>query len=294
MAKKRNLVLFILIGFFLCLFIVGSFFDYQINHALFHDKDTFGLVISVLGTIPGYAMFSFIGGGALAYAKNKEYKTWIRIIFLISGIICYGSSVFFSGREFFGLNGFTNATSDLVGYAMMVPVMAGVVFLGFRLTSKSENKNLWIIYLVLLVALIIALVPGTSLLKVIFHRPRFRSVMGAEVEYYQWYQPCSNYKEMMEIYNLPKEEFKSFPSGHASSSIAFPLFVLFLPLIDKKYDKLVLPLFIAGLTWSFLVMFCRMLVGAHYLSDVSMGALITTVCLLIASFVLKNIKKLSI
>lgn len=177
---------------------------------------------------------------------------------------------------------------------MMLPVMGGVVFLGYKLTSKSENKNLWIVYLVLFVALIIALVPGTSLFKVIFNRPRFRSVITHQMEYYPWYIPCTNRDYLMDLYNLPKEEFKSFPSGHASSSIAFCLFVLFMPYIDNKYTKLVLPLFIAGLAWSLLVMFARMYVGAHYLSDVSMGAILTIVCVLIGSIVLKNIKKLNV
>ena len=168
--------MFSMLGFFLCLFIVGTFFDLQINEAIFHNKDTFGLVISVLGTIPGYAMFAFIGGGALSYGVNKEYKTWIRVISFISCAGCYFASIYFAGREFFGPNGFYHYVSDLVGFAMMVPVMGAVVYLGFRLTKKSENKNLWIVYLVLFVALVIALVPGTTLLKVIFNRPRFRSV----------------------------------------------------------------------------------------------------------------------
>ena len=293
MSKSSKIIMFSMLGFFLCLFIVGTFFDLQINEAIFHNKDTFGLVISVLGTIPGYAMFAFIGGGALSYGVNKEYKTWIRVISFISCAGCYFASIYFAGREFFGPNGFYHYVSDLVGFAMMVPVMGAVVYLGFRLTKKSENKNLWIVYLVLFVALVIALVPGTTLLKVIFNRPRFRSVSTCEMEYYPWYTAVRNRAELMDLYNIEKEEFKSFPSGHASSSIAFPLFVLFLPYINKDYKKYVLPLFIGGLAWALLVMFARMYVGAHYLSDVSMGAILTTVCILIGALILSNSKKVS-
>ena len=293
MSQKRNLIMFILLGFFLCAFVIGTFFDLQINSAIFSSMNPFGLTISVLEPVISYGIIAFIGGGMIVYGLRKDFKTWLRVFFFISVVACYGCAVFFAGNEFFGANGFTNKSLMWLGYVMMVPVMAGISFFGYKVTSKSDNENLWIIYLVLLAAFVIAIVPGTTLIKVIFHRPRFRSVVGSEMEYYAWYQPCTNYKYQMALYNLESEEFKSFPSGHSTRAIGLCLFVLFLPYINKKYDKLVLPLFIAGLAWALLVMFCRMLVGAHYLSDVSMGAVITITCMLIGSIVLKNIKKLS-
>ena len=289
MSKRRNLIYFILLGFFLCAFSVGSFFDYQISEAMFCNKNTFGLVISVLGTIPGYGLMAFIGGGAVAYGLRKEYKSWTRVVFFISAAACYFAAVYFTGREFFGANGFTGAAIELVGFAIMVPVMAAVSFLGYRITSKCENKDIWILYLIILITLIVAFVPGCSLIKTIFHRPRFRSIMAvADLDFYPWYVPCSNYKTLMNSYELVEEEFKSFPSGHSCVSLSFPLVVLFLPYVKKEYEKYVLPLFICGLVWSLLVMFCRILVGAHFLSDVSMGAIVSVTCMLIASIVIKT------
>ena len=146
----------------------------------------------------------------------------------------------------------------------------------------------------MLVALIIALVPGVTLFKEIFHRPRFRSVATVGVDYYPWYVRCKDYKEYMEIYGLAKEEFKSFPSGHAGASIAFPVMAIFLPFIDKKFEKAVLPCYIVGLAWALLVMFSRMYVGAHFLSDVSMGAILTTMMMAVALEVIRGTKKLTI
>lgn len=294
MSKKRNLIMLILIGFFLCAFVIGTFFDYQINSEIFSKNNTFGLTISVLEPVISYGIIAFIGGGMIVFGLNKEFKTWMRVLFFVAVAACYGCSVFFAGNEFFGANGFTNKSLMWLGYVMMVPVMAGISFFGYKVTSKSENKNLWLIYLILLAAFVIAIVPGTTLIKVIFHRPRFRSVIGSEVEYYAWYQPCTDYEMQMKTYVLESEEFKSFPSGHSTRAIGLCLFAMFLPYIDNKYEKLVLPLFVGGLAWALLVMFARMLVGAHYLSDVSMGGIITTACMLIASYVLSNIKKLNV
>ena len=48
----------------------------------------------------------------------------------------------------------------------------------------------------------------------------------------------------------------------------------------KDYDVV---LFYSGFAWTLLIMFSRMLVGAHFLSDVCFGALITLVCVYIGN-----------
>lgn len=289
--KKIRLFLYPLLAVFVVTFIIGTFFDYQIASAVYKDKNTFGLVISILGTIPGYAMFAFIGGGAVALAIHRNYKTFIKVIFFVSAAVCLASSTFFAGREFFGPNGYDGIAPRWAGYFIALPVMAGVTYLGYRMCRNSEQEYLWLFLLIMLLALIIALVPGVSLFKVIFHRPRFRSVENIGLDFYHWYEPCKDYNLYPESL---KEEFKSFPSGHSAAAIAFPAMVLFLPIIKKDYQKYVLPCFIAGLAWALLVMFCRMLLGAHYLSDVSMGAMLTVLMMIIAGIVIKNIKKITI
>ena len=105
--KQMRLYLYITLGVFLSLFIVGTFLDYRINNALFSNNNTFGLIVSVIGTTPGYGMFAIIGGGFLSlFFKKSEYKTWMRVFFLIACLGCLGASTYFAGREFFGANGF--------------------------------------------------------------------------------------------------------------------------------------------------------------------------------------------
>ena len=65
---------------------------------------------------------------------------------------------------------------------------------------------------------------------------------------------------------------------------------LFLPYISKKYEKAALIAFIAGAAWYLLVSFSRMLVGAHFLSDVSMGGLLGVIFFFIAKIVIDNVK----
>ena len=289
--KKIRLFLYPLLGVFLITFIIGTFFDYQVSRALFDNNNTFGLVISVLGVIPGYAMLAFIAGGLVALAIHKDYKIWIKVVFYVFAAVCLVCSIHFSGREFFGPNGFVGITKRFVGWFIVLPVMCGVTFLGYKMCKSSDQDNLWLLLLILAAALFMALVPGVTLFKVIFHRPRFRSVETIGLDFYHWYEPCKDYLLYPDSLS---EEFKSFPSGHSAASIAFPTMALFLPFIKKDYQKYVLPCFIGGLAWALLVMFSRILVGAHYLSDVSMGAIITILMMAIALEVIKGTKKLNI
>ena len=291
--KRMRLHIYILIGFFLITFILGSIFDYQINKALFSDKNTSGLILSVIGTIPGYGMLAVLGGGFIALGLKKQYKLVFNIIFYILAAVLVVLGIFFSGREFFGPNGFTNEKIKFVGYIIATPIMGGLGFLGYYLFKKSEAKYLLPLLIIMGVLIFIALVPGVTLLKSIFHRPRYRSIQLYEAEglvFHNWWTRCENYEALMGQFNLLKEEFKSFPSGHAGASLVFAFSVNFLPKLDKKYEPLQIPLFYAGFIWTILISFSRLWVGAHFLSDVSMGALITAICLLIGNELVINLK----
>lgn len=293
--KQMRLYLYITLGAFLALFIIGTFLDVQINTSLYSSNNTFGLIISVIGTTPGYGMFAVIGGGFLTlFFKKEEYKTWMRVLFLLACLACLGSSTYFAGREFFGPNGFYWVTKRFWGYFIAFPVMTALTCLGYFMMRNVDNKNLWIILLVALAAFAIALTAGVSLFKVIFHRPRFRASITYSFECYPWYVRCSSYEEIMKIYNIGSEEFKSFPSGHAAAAMGVPMMALFLPFVDEKFRKYRLPVFVCGLAFALLVMFARILVGAHYLSDVSMGSMLVIICMIAGLAVLRSLKKINI
>lgn len=285
--KRMRIYLYAALSAFLVLFIVGTFCDYQISKNLFSDNNTFGLIVSVIGTTPGYGMFAIIGGGFLAFGLRKnDYNKWLRVLFFAFSAICLGASTYFAGREFFGPNGFYWVTQQFWGYFIALPCMVACTYLGYRLMRNCQNKNLWILLLILTAAFAIALTGGVTLLKVIFNRPRYRFCVHNDVRFYPWYEICK--------LGLRGEEFKSFPSGHAAAVMGLPLMVLFLPLVDEKYTKLRLPIFVGGLVFALLVMFSRMLVGAHYLSDVSMGAILVIIMMIIGLEIARVFKKFNL
>lgn len=297
--KKYSISIYVTLGLFVALFILGSFVDLNLSQAIANKNNMFGLIISIIGTIPGYGCLAIIGGSFffLGIQKFEKKDIWKKVIFLIMSVVGLGSGVYFSGKEFFGKNGFYWVTGEWVGFFIALPIMLALAYLGYRLASKSDNPRLWLVLAIFAAAVFIALVPGVTLLKSIFHRPRYRMISSVEMEglglvsFHSWWQRCPDYKEIISQYNavypnapISSEEFKSFPSGHAGAACVFLLLPLALPLYNKKYDKLFVPMFIGGFVWLLLVCFVRILVGAHFLSDVSMGSILTLIFILVSYF----------
>ena len=288
--KNMRLHIYVVLGVFVLGFILGSFLDLNLSQAIFSNKNNFGLFISAIGTIPGYGMLALIGGGFFALGlRRKDYHMVARVFMDIGCFVLLGLGTYFAGREFFGPNGFEEVAPEWVGYFIALPFMGGFCYLGYFLIKKSSREYLWLLLIILAVAIFLALVPGVTALKSIFHRPRFRS-LGGVVEFYPWWKRCSDYESLMIQSGLDKEEFKSFPSGHAGAAMVFVLASAFLPMLDKKYARLQLPIFYTGVLWVILVAFARILVGAHFLSDVSMGSILTLIFLIAANEVIMHLK----
>lgn len=285
---KKRLHLFIAGGILVIGLILGSFFDLQINQAIFDRTNVFGLAVSAFGMIPGYGCLAFFGGAMLSFAiQDKQRPIWLRIIFGVLAAAHVGVAVYFLGRDVFNVNGFHNESlNKWLGFVIMAALMAPITVLGYFMGKKNENPKMWIIILVFAAAIFIALVPGTTLLKSIFHRPRYRiAVYDGYVGFYNWFERCADYKEIIAGSNgvLTKEEFKSFPSGHSTAVMIGTIFLSSLPLFDKKLIKYQPLLFWCAFVWGLVVMFARMLVGAHYLSDTCVGALLAIVFFYIAN-----------
>lgn len=286
--KKMRLHIIILLAVFMITFIIGTFVDLKLDEALFSSKNAFGLVTSIIGMLPGYMMFGVFGGMFVGIVMHKKPSK------LFSLVLCGGCVVFvlfgtyYWGKEFFGPNGFDKEEVMWIGYIVAFITMLGFAYFGFRLEKTSDNPHLFLLLFILCAAIFLSLIAGTTLLKQIFHRPRYRLLESIDpntttLAFHKWFEPCKNYKEYMEALNVSKEEFKSFPSGHCSTAAVFILVVSFIPFLNKKYKNLQLPLFYAGFVWLLLVCFVRMLVGAHFLSDVSMGSIISLAMLFVAN-----------
>ena len=274
--------------------VFGSFFDLQLSTAIASPSNGFGLTISAIGPMIGFMGVAIMGGGFVSFIVKGKYHIALKVLFGVLAAACMGVSIYYPAGEWFGINGFYGVAPEWAGYLIVfVPEVAAGVG-GYFLFKDTKNDKLWIIFCIIIGLLLIALLAVIPTLKDNMHRPRYRTISTTPVDFHNWWEPCKNYKELMATYNIAKDNFKSYPSGHTAEASILLVPITFLPLADSKFKKYQMPAFYAGCGLVLLVAFARILAAAHYLSDVSTGATVMLTLLVIANEVVMRIKPLQL
>ena len=278
--------------------IFGSFFDLQISSAIASADNGFALTVSAIGPTIGFAAVAIMGGGFVALIIKGKYHIALKILFGVLAAACLAVAIFYPAGEYFGVNGFYGAAPEWAGYLVVIIPECAAFVGGYFLFKDYQNKNLWIIFCVVIVLLLIALLGVVPRLKDFIHRPRYRLLAAYEsnpdIFFHNWWEPTKNYKDLISTYNIHKDNFKSYPSGHTAEANILLVAFTFLPLAHKKFEKYQLPLFLGGCGLVLLVALARILAAAHFLSDVSWGATIVITLIIIANEVIMRIKALQI
>ena len=143
--KKMHLHIYIAMGIFIAMFIVGSFLDLEISKAIFVENHGFGLSVAALSMNLGYAVIAMMGGVVFYHALKFSKVVWQKIFFILLALAFYGVAVYFDAKEFFGKNGWYNPEIVFGGYLLAAPIMFGASFGGFVLGKKADNPRLWIL-----------------------------------------------------------------------------------------------------------------------------------------------------
>ena len=279
---KKRMHLLIIIGILLIGFIIGSFFDLKIDEALFIKNNGFGLFMASFGVYPCYAGLAFIGGGLLSTTiKRKELPLWGKIVCYGLSVLAYGMSIYLCAREMPSSNGYNDPKLAYISYPLSAVIFGGVYVLAFFICKKGDVKQLWRALLVMTVIFVVALLPAGFLIKLVIHRPRYRyAVRTGAASFQNWWQfddQRSIIGTEIEGFLITKEEFKSFPSGHSGTGMIMAMFLMYASVFFPKLKGKETLMFYVGAAFGFLMMFSRLLVGAHYLTDTCMGSLIVMV-----------------
>ncbi|HUY00472.1 MAG TPA: phosphatase PAP2 family protein [Candidatus Deferrimicrobium sp.] len=255
-----KLIFGVLIGW-IVLALVFSIFDLQISIAMVNQTNPFGVFGADYGEIPGYALIGIaivvlIG----SYNSNLKKQKIGAFIFIILAIILGIVGILIDSGTLMELGG-------TIGFSLIA------------FTSITYNKD-WRPYrtiaLVILLLAIINPILFVNITKPLCGRIRFRDLIPPDyIGYTPWYHPPG-----FDLENL------SFPSGH--TAMGWMLLPLLIPLRDKELTmKLIGSILILG--WGFFVGLSRVLVGAHYTSDVlfATGVAFITVILLYKRLYLK-------
>ncbi len=277
--------------FFGVLLFVGTFDDLRLAEALYNPMQPAATAVITVGLYPFFgAVVLFLGAlyeRAIHSGNSKPVKVLLCILcadlaldsgFAGAAALC---SVDCLGELFPALN--MNYPVILV---MSVVLVYPLFPLGYIMARKSGDKQLVRQLIGLLIMILIAFVT-MEVVKQIFCRPRYRIVVrGLEgIGFIPWYTRFEGAGDFIAAYGLENTDLRSFPSGHSILSISciyiLPALSLLFPKLKGKDNVLMA----AGLLFGMLVMFTRMVLGAHYLSDVSAGGLIGVLLSLASLFV---------
>jgi len=295
MKTKKHLPVYSVALLLIILTVLGSVYDYEIAKFTYvgesAKENIFGIIFSYVGVIPSFVGWSFLGASLLYFSKDTSREKRERHFLLTLAILLLTISFFYFCNTIMMVNNNAFSVHWAIAYPIGIAILCCAAFLGYKASQKSENKDLLKTVLFLIFVSLITLIL-VSAAKRIMSRPRFRFVLESKrYDYFKsWWQSGRELKRSVDL-GIANDEFTSFPSGHSAHSMfaifIFPSLTEFVP----KIKRFRLPLFLFGFFWWAATAFSRMTTGAHYLTDVTIAALITILSFAITILAEKSITK---
>lgn len=271
--------------FLLAMMVIGSFLDYQISLTLYNPENIFGIVLASFGEMP--AALGFVCGGTMLVKGRNRTNQFIGFIQVILGCLCLLSGTAMACITPGAYMNCSTVISVIIGI-----VLAGITLLGtVQITENAERSTLIRMASTFLIVIFLDILI-VNLIKIPWGRARMRLVAVDERAYFMpWWQAGSQLKDQLTALGVASEEFKSFPSGHTANASSIFL-ITTLPFLIPSLKDRQNTLFVTAFVWTCLVAVSRIIMGAHYLTDTTVGfAVGFTVFVIVKYLFLKRGKK---
>lgn len=282
MTKYEKITVGIVVMVGLILF---TFFDLQISMAI-ATKNMFGKIFEVIGEIPAslLALFSM----SVFFATRNKACRWKNIL---GGIIFGVLIALFSFMSIFMT---TNYVAELTGkhtgmgiVIILAVILAIIAVVLVEKVDKSKRKELRKFAAIAIFYFLMEIIL-TTILKGYWGRLRFREMSDPLTQFTPWY--------IITNQGGFDNRYASFPSGHVANSTMIIMITLLPTFLPKLIDKQVWLKTFAYL-WIITVALSRVVMGAHFASDVTFGFVLSIVCFqivvyLVNKFVDRNHKNL--
>jgi membrane-associated phospholipid phosphatase len=251
---------------FAALLAAGAFFDLAASRALYNPASTFGQAMEIYGGLPGYVLLFVCPAGlaALACAQlpspalARRKKAALLAGALLSAALFFASAILVQ-REF--------AEAGLPPwYALALALAAALSFIPFLLAAKTKPAAVFHVCVTGITFFICAMAI-VAVLKTFWGRQRFFTMDDPLTQFTHWFLPQGK---------AASDAYKSFPSGHSCTAAAL-VWITMLPAQFERWRPFKKPLWAFFALYLAVVMLSRIILGRHFISDVSAGAAITLV-----------------
>ncbi len=235
-----------IIVLWIILALIFGFFDLEISIAVFDENSPWGIFGKEFGEAPGWGLIA-IALSTLIGSYNKDIKSQKipAYVIIFIGIVLFAFGVIYSSSYLM-----------LIGGAMTLPLVLFTI-ISFK-KDWGEYRNISAVITVLTVVNPLLFIQIT---KVLSGRVRFEDLtIPFYAGFTPWFLPPG-----------PVSSGRSFPSGHTSMSfMVLPLLILMRDYTWKNPKRIILTVLVLG--WAIFVGLSRIVLGAHYASDVLFSA----------------------
>lgn len=243
----------------------GSFFDLPINQFLYSPDAFWAQLFAAAAPVP-----VFWGIGAAGFLIIDVLRDGHNAISgWIIGFVLLAVGPVYMAKSFMDEMAMNWILAWIIG--LLLSELPALLYAWVMRNASRESK-------IRCIAILLIVCIGSMLIvqvvKRVFLRPRYFVMQeNSALPFIPWYSPdrsvAANFNA---LYEMDHDFFRSFPSGHAQSITCLFLWAL-IPVYTQKGSvdltmAIALILTVAG-------MVSRLVMGAHFLSDVSAGYLIT-------------------
>lgn len=263
MNKRGKIFLLVLV----ILITIGTFFDYQITEMLDGRLSFIASMTEIFGELPFVLslVIPFVIYFNWRDKENRIKSNVLGILYSLFGLffsfftfnMIFRYAATSSGGDSHGEVTFTmNILSILLGallYIVLVYYSKKIKVKDVTALKSAANKILLFSFFTVLL---------TNIIKIIFARPRYWTIIEGVHEFAPWYQingPQLNNATM------------SFISGHTANAFVLFSFAYFFSKGSKTRNNIIT----ATMIWGALVGVGRLLSGQHFLTDVAFAGLLT-------------------
>ncbi|MBQ7566752.1 MAG: phosphatase PAP2 family protein [Oscillospiraceae bacterium] len=271
----------LLLGVFLAaLLVIGSLRDFVISDALYSGElPLWGGILAAVGELPA---FCAIAAALTFFLTDSGGKSRVKTVLL--RIVSVGltlAAMALSLRE--AREGLPQMPTALL-IAAIAAIFLAVMFFAMRFFRGVEREKALRFAVTALAFCVLTLLIANGL-KYVCCRPRMRllRVMPA-VEFKNWWQFGREQMKLFIAQGVEKSEFRSMPSGHVSGAACSLLWML-LPTLRGK--NLSLGAFAVSFLFTAAVAFSRLVMGAHFLTDVTVAWILAYVLFLLCARLLR-------
>lgn len=268
---------------FICVLgiIFGSFFDLSLSKSIVNQSSSWGRFVESYGMIFGYE-FITLAGVLLFKGLKDSQRLPLRLLGVFLLVLSCVVTIYFVADQIKdtkeAIKTFGYSQNLIVAYIIAIIITA--ILLTFSLfIVESEDKEYMIRIAIIIIFVMLAQSLFIKLIKNVNCRPRYRNLSGSDFRGWWVFTP----------FEYSDDLHKSWPSGHTATAACTILAPLLSRVLKFKFKNCSLLLLLFSYFYTIVIAFSRIYYGAHYLSDVSFGALITLLFSLLAMFVVERV-----